>query len=72
MSNAAVIATGAPNPAAPSMNAPKQKAMRITCTRASGAIPANWIRSESNRPDSTVNRWRNITFRTIHPIGNRP
>jgi hypothetical protein len=34
---APVIATGAPNPAMPSMNAPKEKAMRITCTRGSGA-----------------------------------
>ena len=40
-SNAAVIATGAPNPAAPSINAPKQKAMRITWIRGSGANRTN-------------------------------
>ena len=38
---AAVIATGAPNPAAPSMKAPKQKAINTTWIRGSGATRIN-------------------------------
>ena len=40
ISIAAEIATGVPKPAAPSMNAPKLKAMRSACTRRSSARPA--------------------------------
>ncbi len=38
--NAPAIATGAPNPAAPSMKAPKQNATNKTCSRRSGVIRA--------------------------------
>src|SRR3989304_4411723 len=38
--NAAEIATGAPKPAAPSMKAPKEKAMMSACRRRSAEIAA--------------------------------
>ena len=45
---AAVTATGVPNPAAPSKNAPNEKAISITWMRGSGAIPAKLF-AESRR-----------------------
>ena len=53
---APAIATGAPNPAAPSMKAPKQKAMRSACSLRSGVIPAIEARMISNWPPLTVIR----------------
>src|SRR2546427_486001 len=47
---APAIATGAPNPAAPSMNAPKQKATSSTWSRRSGVIPATDSFMISNCP----------------------
>jgi hypothetical protein len=44
------IATGVPNPAAPSMNEPKQKAIKIACTRRSSANPAIDCFTISNCP----------------------
>lgn len=51
---APVMATGAPNPATPSMNAPSENAIRINCTRGSGASPERLRRSTSKSPASTV------------------
>jgi hypothetical protein len=48
------IATGVPNPAAPSMNAPKLKAMRIAWMRRSLEIDATESLSTSNSPLTTV------------------
>ena len=50
---APAMATGAPNPAAPSMNAPKQKATSNTCSRRSAVIPATDSFMISNCPVST-------------------
>ena len=51
--NAPAIATGAPKPAAPSMNAPKQKATSRTCNRRSAVIPATDCFMISNWPVNT-------------------
>ena len=50
----AVIATGAPNPARPSISAPKQKAMITAWIRWSSEIVANERRSTAKCPVSTV------------------
>ena len=50
---APAIATGAPNPAAPSMKAPKQKATSSTCSRRSGVMLAIDSFMISNCPVST-------------------
>ena len=50
---APAIATGAPNPAAPSMNAPKQKATSSSCNRRSAVIPATDSFMISNWPVCT-------------------
>ena len=50
ISMAAEIATGVPNPAAPSMNAPKLNAISSTCTRRSSARPAIVCLTTSNCP----------------------
>ena len=47
---AAVIATGVPNPAAPSMKAPKEKAMSKACMRRSSEIVASEFLTTSNCP----------------------
>src|SRR5712692_3358271 len=52
---APAMATGAPNPAAPSMNAPKQNATSKTCRRRSAVIPATDSFMISNWPVSTEN-----------------
>jgi hypothetical protein len=51
---AAEIATGVPKPAAPSMNAPKLKAMSSAWIRRSLASPAIIVLTISNFPDRTV------------------
>jgi hypothetical protein len=51
---AEVTATGVPKPAAPSKKAPKEKAIRMTWMRGSGASVARLPRRTSNRPRSTV------------------
>ena len=53
---AAVTATGVPKPAAPSKNAPKQKAISRSCSRRSGVTSAieSWM--IANQPFSTVSR----------------
>ncbi len=51
---AAVIATGAPNPAMPSSRAPKAKAMISACILRSVVSEASDSRTTSKRPVSTV------------------
>ena len=51
---AALIATGVPNPADPSMKAPKQNAINRTWMRRSDAIPAIESLTSSNWPVLTV------------------
>jgi len=50
---APAIATGAPNPAAPSMKAPKQNATSSSCRRRSAVIPATDSFMISNWPVET-------------------
>ena len=69
---AAVMATGVPNPAAPSKKAPKANAINITCTLGSGAIVERCILMMVNKPLFTVNWYRKIKFNTIQPMGNKP
>jgi len=56
--NAPAIATGAPNPAAPSMNAPKQNATIKSCRRRSAVIPATDSFMISNWPVCTDTSYR--------------
>ena len=51
---AAVMATGVPKPAVPSMNEPKAKAMKMACRRRSSVMLAREFLMISNSPDSTV------------------
>ena len=54
MRMAAVTATGVPNPAAPSKKAPKEKAMRMTWTRGSGANRERPLRRTSRYDANAV------------------
>ena len=72
ISRAAVTATGVPNPAAPSKNEPKQKAISSNCRRRSCVMPVRLCCNTLNRPASTVSWYMKITFSTIQPIGKRP
>ncbi len=65
-------ATGAPNPAAPSMNAPKEKAINSACNRRSLVRPPTESLMISNFPVSTARRYSMIELKTIHAIGKRP
>ena len=49
-----LMATGVPKPASASINAPKQNAMMIACTRMSSLTAAKDRRSTSKCPVSTV------------------
>src|SRR5690606_3068468 len=69
---AAEIATGAPNPAAPSRKAPKENAINNACNRRSGVIDAIKLRMTSNCPPSTVRLKRYTAVIMIQDIGNRP
>ena len=69
---AAEMATGAPNPAHPSRNAPKLKAISSACNRRSAVNDATESRMTANCPLSTVTRYRKTAATTIHPIGKRP
>ena len=69
---APVTATGVPKPAAPSKNAPKQKAISNSCRRRSSVILARESCSTLNEPFSVVSRCRKMMFSTIQPIGSRP
>ena len=70
--NAPAIATGAPNPAAPSMNAPKQNATSSNCSRRSGVIVAIDCFMISNCPVSTEMSYRYTAAITIHTIFSSP
>ena len=72
ISNAAQIATGVPNPAAPSINAPKLKAISNTCKRRSSVSPAIDCLMISNFPVCTVMSKTNMAHSTIQPMGNNP
>ena len=66
------MATGAPKPAAPSINAPNPNAINKTCRRAS---PVNWAMDSlmiSNWPVSSVSRYKKIAGKTIQHTGNSP
>ena len=65
-------ATGAPKPAAPSMKAPKEKAMNIACRRRSFDSPPTESLMTSNLPVSTARRYSMMAAKTIHAIGNMP
>ena len=66
------IATGAPKPAAPSMNAPKENAMNIACSRRSFERPPTESLMTSNFPVSTASRYSMIAAKTIHEMGKMP
>src|SRR5437868_3474135 len=68
---AAEMATGVPNPAAPSIKALKANAIKSACT---GWLLVRWERELfmiSNLPVSTVMRYRRMAVNTIQPIGNK-
>ncbi len=69
---AAATATGVPNPAAPSMNAPNAKAISSACKRRSAVrLPIESLMI-SNCPVSTVIRYSRIAVKTTQPMGNSP
>src|SRR5205807_5643440 len=69
---APAIATGAPNPAAPSMNAPKQNATSSSCNRRSAVMPATDSFMISNWPVNTEMSYRYTAASTIHAIFRTP
>jgi hypothetical protein len=69
---AAATATGAPNPAAPSTNAPKQNAISNAWRRLSPVrLPIESLIT-SNRFVATVIRYRTIDQNMIQQMGKRP
>jgi hypothetical protein len=72
ISNAEQIATGVPNPDAPSMNAPNEKATSSAWIRRSFDTPLTDRLTTSNCPVSTVRLYRKTALRIIHPMGSRP
>ena len=69
---AAATATGAPNPAAPSTNAPKQNAMSSACRRRSPVrLPIESLMT-SKRFVASVMRYSTIDQNMIQQIGNSP
>ena len=71
-SSAAVIATGAPKPAAPSRNAPNEKPISSICRRWSSVIDSTDARMMSNWPVFTTTLYRNTAATMIHAIGQMP
>src|SRR5213083_2732665 len=69
---APAIATGAPNPAAPSMKAPKQNATSSSCNRRSAVMPATDSFMISNWPVNTEMSYRYTAASTIHAIFRTP
>ena len=69
---AAVIATGAPNPARASSRPPKENAMSIASTRGSSLIRKNVRRRSSKRPDATVTSYIQMAVSRIHTMGKMP
>ncbi len=70
--SAPVMATGAPKPAAPSKNDPKQNATSTNCRRRSPLTRRRLCCSTSNNPRSLVSWYRKITLRMIQPMGSMP
>ena len=68
----AEMATGAPNPAMPSIRAPKLKATRRACRRRSVVSRASDRLMTSKSPLATVRLWKKTAFSTIQLIGHRP
>ena len=66
------MATGAPNPAAPSRKAPNEKAISSACKRWSGVTEAIESRMISNWPVLTVSLKRKTAATTIQAIGHKP
>src|ERR1051325_9309107 len=69
---AAVMATGAPNPAVPSKKAPKEKAINKACNLLSEVMEAIKCLMISNCPLLTVILNRKTAVITIQQIGNKP
>ena len=69
---AAVIATGAPKPAVPSRNDPKEKAIRRACNLRSEVMDARDCLMISNCPLFKVKLNKKTAVMTIHEIGKRP
>ena len=69
---AAATATGVPKPEAPSMNAPKAKAISSACSRRSWVRWPTEFLMISNWPVSTVSRYSASAQNTIQAMGNRP
>lgn len=69
---APATATGVPNPAAPSIKAPKAKAISSACKRRSRASPPTESFRNSNCPAASVRRKSRIAVNTTQPIGKRP
>src|ERR1035437_8136327 len=69
---AAATATGVPNPAQPSINAPNAKAISNACIRLSEVIEPMESLITSNFPVVTVISYRTKAQNTIHEIGNIP
>ena len=72
VSMVAATATGVPNPAQPSMNAPKAKAMSIICRRPSSVRWPMESFKILNFPLSSVTRYSRIAENTTHPMGKSP
>ena len=72
LSRAAVIATGVPKPAAPSMNAPNENATSSAWMRRSAESRATDVFTISNCPAATVRLYRKTALTTIQPIGKSP
>lgn len=72
LSMVAAIATGVPNPAAPSRNAPKANAINKACRRGSGVRRPIESRIISNLPVSVVTRKSAMAQKMIQEIGKRP
>ena len=66
------MATGAPKPAVPSRNDPKEKAISSACNLLSGVMDAMKCLITSNCPLFTVMLNRNTAQIMIQQIGNRP
>ena len=69
---AAEIATGVPNPAAPSRNAPKANAMNSAWRRRSLVMDASDLRITSNCPEATASEWTQSAETTIQQMGKSP
>src|ERR1051325_6734238 len=69
---AAVMATGAPNPAVPSKKAPKEKAINKACNLLSEVMEAIKCLMISNCPLLTVTLNKKTAEITIQQMGNKP